>query len=126
MANTSRSANTKEGSVTSLIKEKQSRLEFVPRIGKLIEKAHVEHLHLTNNGCAFLFTLILEFTAEISKLPGNVNEFQKFNTNSPFFRLITSLKMEASLSRLAKMVVRWFNEGKGNPEAFSNLFTGEE
>lgn len=48
------------------------------------------------------------------------------STHSPFFGLITSLKTEASLSRLAKEVFRWFDMGKGNPKAFSYLFTGEE
>lgn len=96
------------------------------RIGKLIEKAHTKPLHLKNNGCAFPFTLILEFAIETSKLPQNVTEFQKLNTNSPLFRLITSLKTEASLSLLAKTVVRWFDEGKGNPKAFSYSFRGEE
>lgn len=126
LAKTPLSAITKWGRVTSFIAEKQSRQEFAPRIGRLIEKAHVEPLHLKNNGCAFLFTLILEFAIEISKLPQNVAEFQKVNTNSPFFRLITSLETEASLSRLAKKVVRLFDEGKGNPKALSYRFTGEE
>lgn len=102
LAQTPLSAITKRGRVTSFIAEKQSRQEFAPRIGRLIEKVHVEPLHLKNNGRAFLFTLILEFAIEISKLPQNVAEFQKVNTNSPFFRLITSLETEASLSRLAK------------------------
>ena len=126
LAKTTLSASTKRGKITSLIAEKQSRQEFAPRIGKLIEKAHVEPLHLKNNACALLFSLILEFSIEISKLPQNVNEFQKVSTHSPFFRLMTSLKTEVSLSRLAKKVVRWFDEGKGNPKAFSYRFTGEE
>ena len=109
---TSLSASTKRIRVTSLIAEKQSREEFFPRIGKLIEKAHVELLHLKNSGCAFLFTPILEFAIEISKLTQNDTEFQMVNTNSPFSRLITSLKTEASLSCIAKKVVRWFDKGK--------------
>ena len=60
LAKTSLSANTKRGRVTSFIAEKQSRQEFAPRIGKLIEKAHIEPLHLKNNGCGFLFTLSLQ------------------------------------------------------------------
>ena len=75
--------------------------------------------------CPF-FSQILEFSIEISKLPQNVNEFQKVSTHSPFFGLITSLKTEASLSRLAKEVFRWFDMGKGNPKAFSYRFTGAE
>ena len=43
---TSLSASTKQGRVTSLLAENQSRQEFAPRIGKLIGKAHVEPLHL--------------------------------------------------------------------------------
>ena len=113
MPKTSLSASTKRIRVTSLIAEKQSREDSFRRIGKLIEKAHVERLHLKNSGCAFLLTPILEFAIEISKLPQNDNEFQMVNTNSPFSRLITSLKTEASLSRIAKKVVRWFDKGKG-------------
>ena len=42
LAKASLSASTKRGKVTSLIAGKQSRQEFAPRSGKLIEKVHVE------------------------------------------------------------------------------------
>ena len=35
--------------VIDFISKKNSRQEFVPLIGKLIEKAHVEPLHVNNN-----------------------------------------------------------------------------
>ena len=70
-------ANTKRVKITSFIAEKQSRQEFSPRVGKAINKAHVEPLHLKNNACAYMFKLVLLFSIEKSKLSNDVTEFSK-------------------------------------------------
>ena len=119
------SENTKRSKVTSFIAEKQSRQEFSPRIGKLINKAHVEPLHLKNNACALMFKHVLLFSIEKSELSKSINEFSKVSNLSPFARLISSLKNQCNMSRLAK-IMRWFDERKGNPKSFDYRFTGQE
>ena len=46
------SANTKRSNITSFIAKQKSRQEFAPLVDKLIDRAHVEPLHLKNNACA--------------------------------------------------------------------------
>ena len=78
-------ANTKRAKITSFIAEKQSRQEFSPRVGKAINKAHVEPLHLKNNACAYMFKLVLLFSIEKSN-------FSQLLLNS--LRLVTSLHLQ--------------------------------
>ena len=46
--------NTKRSKITILIASTKSRQEFLPHLGKLIDRIHIaiEPLHLTNNACA--------------------------------------------------------------------------
>ena len=118
--------NTKRVKITSFIAEKQSRQEFSPRAGKAINKAHVEPLHLKNNACAYMFKLVLLFSIEKSKLSNAVTEFCKVGNQSPFARLIHNLKTQSNLSRLAKKIMKWFDESKGNAKSFDYRFTGQE
>ena len=120
------SKNTQRNKITSYIAEKQSRQEYCPRIGKLIDKAHVEPLHLKNNTCALMFRHILEFAIAKSNLASNVNDFSSVNPQSPFSKLISNMRYESNLSRLAKKVIKWFNETKANSKSFDYRFTGHE
>lgn len=45
-------ASTRRAKVTSFIAQKHSRQEFESVVGKLIDRAHVDPLHLKNNACA--------------------------------------------------------------------------
>ena len=110
------SEKTKRAKITSLIAQNQSRQEFVPRIGRFIDWAHVEPLHLKNNLCALMHRKILEYAIGVSKLPQNVNVFKGVVPESPFARLIDSLKTKANLSRLSKKIIRWF-DGLMRPKA---------
>ena len=118
--------STKRSKITSFIAEKKSRQEFSPRIGKLINKAHVEPLHLKNNACALMFKHVLLFSIQRSELSQSINEFSKVSNLSPFARLISSLKCQCNMSRLAKKIMRWFDESKGNAKSFDYRFTGQE
>lgn len=118
--------SSQRNKVTSFIAERKSRQEYNPRIGKLIDKAHVEPLHLKNNACALMFRYILEFAVAKSKLASNVNDFSLVNPQSPFAKLISSMRSESNLSRLANKVIKWFNETKGNSKSFDYRFTGQE
>jgi len=106
--------------------EKQSRQEFCPRVGKAINKAHVETLHLKNNACAYMFKLVLLFSIEKSNLSQTIIEFSKISRQSPFARLIHNLKTQSNLPRLAKKIMKWFDEREGNAKSFEYSFTGQE
>lgn len=41
--------------ITDFIAKQKSRQEFVPLVGKIVEKAHVEPLHLKNNAWQYFF-----------------------------------------------------------------------
>ena len=98
--------NTKRVKITSFIAEKQSRQEFSPRVGKAINKAHVEPLHLKSNACAYMFKLVSLFSIEKSKLSNPVTEFCKVGNQSPFAQLIHNLKTQSNLSRLEKKIMK--------------------
>ena len=53
------SDSTKRSKVTSFIAQKKSREEFEPPLGNIIDKAHVEPLHLKNNACDLEHALVL-------------------------------------------------------------------
>lgn len=54
------SDKTKRTKVTEFIAKRKSRQEFVPLIGELIDKAHVEPLHLKNNAWQYFFKSLLK------------------------------------------------------------------
>ena len=45
-------ASTRRSKITSFIARKNSRQEFEPVVCKLIDRAHMDPLHLKNNACA--------------------------------------------------------------------------
>ncbi|KAK3720963.1 hypothetical protein QZH41_006535 [Actinostola sp. cb2023] len=47
----------------------------------------------------------------------------KVPTTTPFYRYVDVLRSKCNLSRLAKKVIRWFNETKGNGKHFDYRFT---
>ena len=120
------SATTKQTKITSFIAEHQSREEFVPIIGELIDRAHVDPLHLKNNACALAHRYILHIALAMANLPSSVNCFSQVSSISPFFKYVEALRSKCSLSRLANKVIRWFNETKGNGKEFDYRFTGKD
>ena len=76
-----------------------------------------------------MFKLVLHFSIEKSKLSQNITEFSKVHVSnqSPFSRLIIyNLKTQSNRSRLAKKIMKWFDEIKGSAKSFDYRFTGQE
>lgn len=73
-----------------------------------------------------MFKYILRFAVEKSKLGQNVKEFAKVSHQCSFAKLINNLETESNLSRMAKKIIRWFDESKGNAKSFDYRFTGQE
>lgn len=120
-------ASTRWSKITSFIAQKHSRQEFEPVVGKLIDRAHVDPLHLKNNGCAWAHQQLLNEVIAMSKLTDEVNSFSQVPAQSPFNRYIVATCMpKCGLSRLAKKVTKWFDKTKANGKSFDYRFTGKD
>ena len=73
-----------------------------------------------------MFKLVLLFSIEKSHLSQTITEFSKVSSQSPFARLIYNLTTQSNLSRLAKKIMKWFDESKGSAKSFDYRFTGQE
>ena len=104
---------TKRSKITKFIASQKSRQEFEPVIGELINRAQVDPLHLKNNVCALAHRHLLYIAISLSELPNSVN-FNQVPSNSVLFNYVETLRSKCSLSRLAKKVIRWFTETKGD------------
>ena len=99
--------------------------EFQPVVGRLIDRAHVDPLHLKNNACAFTHRILLHEVIAMSKLGKKVNSFSKVPSKSSFKKYIATMH-NCSLSRLSKKIIRWFDNTGGNTKDFDYRFTGKE
>ena len=86
------SVKTKRAKITDFIAKQKSRQEFLPLLGNLIDKAHVEPLHLKNNAWQFFFKAVLEETLRKSKLPADCKEMSEVPFDSCFAQVITALQ----------------------------------
>ena len=118
-------ASTRRSKITSFIAQKHSRRELEPVVGKLIDQAHVDPLHLKNNACARAHQQLLNEVIAMSKLTDEVNSFSQVPAQSPFNRYIVAMH-KCGLSRLAKKVTKWFDETKANGKSFDYRFTGKD
>lgn len=71
---------TKRSKVTSYIASIKSRQEFVPLLGDVIDRAHVEPLHLKNNACALAHRHLLHLALKISHFPDCISSFADIPT----------------------------------------------
>lgn len=112
--------------VTEFISHNKSRQEFVPLIGKLIDKAHVEPLHVKNNAWQYFFKGVLKEAIAKSNLPDTCKKFMDVPRDSPFSQLVTALKFEVKAKCLARKVIKWYDETQGNGQDLQYRFTGKE
>ena len=85
------SAKTKRSNVATFIAKQKSRQEFVPLVSELIDRAHVEPLHLKNNACALAHRYILNHAIEMSK-PNLPTSFSQLPPKTPLFKFIDALR----------------------------------
>ena len=98
------SANTKRSNVTSFIAKQKSRQEFVPLVAELVDRAHVEPLHLKNNTCALAHRYLLNQAIEMSK-PNLPTSFSQVPPETPFSKFIAVLRSKCNLNRLVKRII---------------------
>ena len=77
-------AKTARSKVTSFIASLKSRQEFAPLVGTLIERAHIEPLHLKNNACALVHRQLLKLAVSWSNLPSSCSSFAQVPAQSLF------------------------------------------
>ena len=99
--------------VTEFIVGKNSRQEFVPLIGKLIDLAHVEPLHIKNNAWQYFFEGVLKEVVGKSNLPDSWKKFTDIPNDSIVSRVVTALQFEVKAKCLARKVKKWYHETQG-------------
>ncbi len=110
--------NTSGKKVTSFIAKQKSRQEFLPSVGDTIDKAHIEPLHLKNNARALAHHPLLKLGLSWSNLSSSVSSFSQVPSQCLFFKCIETLRIKCNLNRLAKKIVRWFNDPGANGKDF--------
>ena len=70
---------TKRTKLTEFIAQNKSRQEFSPLLGKLIDKAHVEPLHLKNNAWGYFFKVLVKEAMAKSLFLQHVKHLQNFH-----------------------------------------------
>ena len=120
------SKNTARNKITTFIAKQNSRQEFVPLLGDIIDKAHIEPLHLKNNACALAHRYLLKLVLSWSNISSNISSFSQVPPKCLFFKYVETLRTKCKLNRLAKKVVRWFNDTGANGKDFDYRFTGKD
>ena len=88
---------TKRSKVTAFIASNKSRREFEPLIGKFIDRAHVDPLHLKNNACQHIHKIMLYEAIQKSSLHSNVTNMSGVPRDSPFSKFVSlHLNLNAS------------------------------
>ena len=96
---------TKRSKVTSYIASQKSRQEFVLLLGNIIDRAHVEPLHLKNNACALAHRHLLHLAIMILHLPNSISSFADIPSACMFAKYVETLRSKCFLTRLAKKVI---------------------
>ena len=86
------SVKTKRAKITDFIAKQKKRQEFLPLLGNLTDKAHVEPLHLKNNAWQFFFKVVLEEALRKSKLPPDCKTISQVPFDSCFAQVIIDCK----------------------------------
>ena len=111
--------------ITSFIAKQSSRQEFIPLVGEMIDRAHVEPLHLKNNACALAHRYLLKLAVSTSNL-NSISSFKQVPQNTPFFKYVETLRGKCKLTRLAKQIVRWYDDCASCGKDFEYRFTGKD
>ena len=119
------SEKTKRSNVTAFIAKQKSRKEFIPLVGEMIDKAHVDPLHLKNNACALAHRYLLKLAVSSSNL-SSISSFKQVPPNTPLFKYVETLRGKCKLTRLAKRIIRWYDDYGNRGKDFDYRFTGKD
>ena len=120
------SATTKRSNITAFIAKQKSRQEFVPLVAELVDREHVEPLHLRNNACALAHCYLLNQAIEMTK-PHLPSSFSQVSPDTSFFKFIDILRSKCNLNRLAKVIIKWYDDNaNADTSTFNYRFTGKD
>ena len=113
-------------SLTAYIASLKSRQEFKPPLGKYIECAKAEPLHLKNNVIKEQFMKLFKIAIGKTNLKG-VKTFANVPKNSLFMHFVDFVHDKMNCNFLSSKIKRWFNDNSGATEKdFSFRFRGKE
>lgn len=98
----------------------------MPLIGKLIDPAHVEPLHIKNNAWQYFFKGVLKEAVGKSNLPDSCKKVADVPNDSIFSRVVTALKFEVKAKCLTRKVKKWYDETQGKGQDLQYRFTGKD
>lgn len=112
----------KRSKVTEFIARQKSRQEFTPLVGRLIDKAHVEPLHLKNNAWQYFFKALLKEAIGKSDILPSVKTFSEVPEGSCFVNVVTALQYEVKTKRLATKVKKMVRQNPRETGGFAVPF----
>ena len=117
--------STKREKLTSFIAQKKSRQEFPPLVGKFIDRAKAEPLHLKNNAWQQWNLSVLKYALSRSDV-STCKSIVDIPPESCFGRYYNCLRFHVKATRLAKKVRKWFADGREKNKDLDYRFTGKE
>ncbi|XP_070545138.1 uncharacterized protein [Ptychodera flava] len=117
--------------ITQFIASQKSRQEFVPPLGRFIDFARVEPLHLKNNAWQYYFQMLLT-DAVVHTSQSDIDkgvQIENLPRESCLYKFLFALKYNVKVGKLYRKIVKYFNEN--NAKSTSQIsaiyrFTGEE
>ena len=116
---------TKREKITSFISQKKSRQEFLPLVGKFIDRAKAEPLHLKNNAWQQWNSSVLMYSLSRSHL-GECESISDVSPNSCFGKYYHTIRFNVKATRLAKKIRKWFAGDRTKNKPLEYRFTGKE
>ena len=116
---------TKREKVTSFISQQKSRQEFLPLVGKFIDRAKAEPLHLKNNAWQQWNMSVLNYALSKSNID-NCNSISDVPPNSVFGKYYHCIRFIVKATRLAKKNRKWFAGDRSKNKQLEYRFTGKE
>ena len=102
--------------------ELKSRQEHIPLVGKYIDLAKAEPLHLKNNCVKEMFMKILKVVLSEANIRPTAKAFSDLNENNLFVIFINYVHRDMSCNKLSKKLKIWFIENKNDKKPFNFKF----
>ena len=125
VSKTNLNTSTKREKVTSFISQQKSGQEFPPLVGKFIDSAKAEPLHLKNNAWQHWNSSALNYALSRSNL-GKCDSIFDVPPNSCFGKYYHCIRFMVKATRLARKVRKWFAGDRAKNKQLEYRFTGKE
>ena len=119
--------NCSRNNLTSFIANTlKSRQKFIPLVGKFIDVAKAEPLHLKNNTTKEQFMKLFKICLAETNI-GKAKCYSEIAKDTLFVKFVEFIHSEMNCNFLSKKIQRWFNDNCGkNEHDFAFRFRGKE